>query len=98
MGNALRKIKIMLIPFNTICKKYDLKIKGLLHLGAHLLEEKADYDAKNISKVVWIEGNPTIAEQAKAKSDDIVHRVYNYLISDKDDEEVEFKVVSSAEC
>lgn len=97
MGNALRKIKIMLIPFNTICKKYDLKIKGILHLGAHLLEEKADYDAKNISKVVWIEGNPAIAEQAKAKSDGIVHRVYNYLISDKDDEEVEFNIANNGQ-
>lgn len=87
----------MLIPFDTIYKKYNLKIKGILHLGAHLLEEKADYDAKNISKVVWVEGNPNIAEQAKFKSDGVVHKVYNYLISDTDDEEVEFNIANNGQ-
>lgn len=87
----------MLIPFNTICKKYDLKIRGILHLGAHLLEEKPDYDSYKISKVVWIEGNPKIAEQAKAKADGIVHTVYNYLISDIDNEEVEFNIANNGQ-
>lgn len=87
----------MLIPFNTICKKYDLQIRGILHLGAHLLEEKPDYDAYKISKVVWIEGNPIIAEQAKAKADGEVHTVYNYLISDTDDEEVEFNIANNGQ-
>ena len=87
----------MLIPFNTIYKKYDLKIRGILHLGAHLLEEKADYDAKNISKVVWVEGNPIIAEQAKAKADGVTHTVYNYLVSDTDDEEVEFNIANNGQ-
>jgi FkbM family methyltransferase len=97
MGNALRKIKIMLIPFNTICKKYDLKIRGILHLGAHLLEEKPDYDTYNVSKVVWIEGNPKIVQQAKEKADGKVHIVYNYLISDTDDEEVEFNIANNGQ-
>lgn len=87
----------MLIPFNTICKKYDLKIRGILHLGAHLLEEKEDYDNHNISKVVWIEGNTDIAEKAKLKSDGNIHKVYNYLISDKDDEEVEFNIANNGQ-
>jgi FkbM family methyltransferase len=87
----------MLIPFNTIYKKYDLKIRGILHLGAHLLEEKPDYDAKNISKVVWIEGNPIIAQQSKAKADGVIHKVYNYLISDTDDEEVEFNIANNGQ-
>ena len=39
----------MLIPFNTICEKYNLKIRGILHLGAHLLEEKEDYESKNVN-------------------------------------------------
>ena len=87
----------MLIPFNTIYEKYNLKIKGILHLGAHLLEEKSDYDSKNISKVVWIEGNPKIVQQAKEKADGKVHIVYNYLISDTDDEEVEFNIANNGQ-
>lgn len=87
----------MLIPFNTIYEKYNLKIKGILHLGAHLLEEKSDYDSKNISKVVWIEGNPKIVQQAKEKADGKVHTVYNYLISDTDDEEVEFNIANNGQ-
>jgi len=87
----------MLIPFDTIYKKYDLKIKGILHLGAHLLEGKSDYDEKNISKVVWIEGNPDTVTQAKLIAGDSHHKVYNYLISDKDNEEVEFNIANNGQ-
>ena len=50
----------MLISLESIIKKYNPNIKGILHLGAHLLEEKSDYDRFNIKDVIWVEGNPNL--------------------------------------
>lgn len=82
----------MLIPFNSIFNKYNLKIKGILHIGAHECEEKNDYNQEGISddKIIWIEKNPLIAE----KMAKIVPNVYNALISDKE-EEVKFIVTNN---
>jgi FkbM family methyltransferase len=88
----------MLIPFSVIHKKYDLKVKGILHLGAHMLEEKSDYEAFGVSDIVWIEGNPEIADAAKKLlPSDSTQKILNYLISDTDDEEVEFNIANNGQ-
>ena len=46
----------MLIPFNLLLLKNN--IKGIVHIGAHELEELPAYLAKNIKKIIWIEANP----------------------------------------
>lgn len=47
----------MLIPFNylLILKK---KIKGIIHIGAHELEELPAYLKKEVKNIIWIEANP----------------------------------------
>ena len=47
----------MLIPFNYLLfiKK---KVKGVIHIGAHELEELKYYLSRNIKKIIWIEANP----------------------------------------
>lgn len=59
--------------------------KGVLHVGAHKCEEAAEYAA--YPKVMWIDGNDELC----AGNPNIV----NALISDKDDEEVEFIVTNN---
>jgi FkbM family methyltransferase len=78
----------MLIPLNHLAIKYNLKIKGVLHIGAHLCEEKDDY-LKYTNNIIWIEGNPDIANK--------FNDVYNYLISDKDDETVNFNISNNGQ-
>ena len=46
----------MLIPLHALVKKYNIKFKGVLHVGAHECEELNDYEryiARN--KILWIE-------------------------------------------
>ena len=47
----------MLIPFNylIILKK---KISGIIHIGAHELEELPAYLEKKVKNIIWIEANP----------------------------------------
>ena len=34
----------MLIPLHDLVKKYNIKFKGILHVGAHECEELKDYE------------------------------------------------------
>ena len=46
-----------------LIKFYDLlflkeKVKGVIHIGAHELEELEDYLKVNVNRIIWIEANP----------------------------------------
>ena len=47
----------MLINFNDLLFLSN-KVNGIIHIGAHKLEELPDYLKGNVSKVIWIEANP----------------------------------------
>ena len=47
----------MLIPFGALIK-YPKNINGIIHIGAHELEELKFYLDKKIDQVIWIEANP----------------------------------------
>jgi FkbM family methyltransferase len=47
----------MLIPLHGLVQKYNIKLKGVLHVGAHECEELNDYlEYLPINKILWIEG------------------------------------------
>ena len=58
----------MLIPIHELFKKYNVKITGILHVGAHECEEMGDYE-KYVSrnKILWIEALPNKVEICKNK-------------------------------
>lgn len=47
----------MLIPFKLIPNLKN-NIKGILHIGAHELEELPQYLSKGVKNIIWIEANP----------------------------------------
>lgn len=68
----------MLIDFKTCVSalnRLNLPVKGILHLGAHLCDEKNDYNANGVpdSNIVWIEGNPMLVDHLKAHGHTNVH-------------------------
>jgi FkbM family methyltransferase len=47
----------MLIPLHLLVQKYNIHIKGILHVGAHECEELTDYEHYiSRDKILWIEG------------------------------------------
>jgi FkbM family methyltransferase len=50
----------MLIDFRKLFPRYNIKPKGVLHLGANVGEEAPVYDELGIERVFWVEGNPEI--------------------------------------
>lgn len=73
---------------------FNLKINGIIHIGAHMCEEKIIYnnfiDDENI---IWIEGNEEIVNLVKKNNNKI--KIYNEIISDKDDEIVIFNIANN---
>ena len=47
----------MLINFNKLVF-FPKKVTGIIHIGAHNLEELSDYLKGNVDRIVWIEANP----------------------------------------
>lgn len=72
----------MLIPFDTLIKKYKLYIKGILHVGAHECEELNDYEkVVPRNKIIWVEAMPDKVRFCKNKYPNI--QIENAIVSDK---------------
>ena len=89
----------MLIPAAEIVEcleKHETRISGVLHIGAHNCEERAFYN--NFLKItddqiIWIDALPFKVEEALEKG---IPNVFHAVVSDKDDEIVEFKRAAQA--
>ena len=55
----------MLLNLKNLNKKYDLKIKGVLHIGAHFGQEFNTYEELNIKNVMFFEPLPHTFEVLK---------------------------------
>jgi FkbM family methyltransferase len=65
--------------------------KGILHIGAHICEEKSIYNMVGIddSNILWIEGNPDLIPK------DSINNIIQAVISNKDNEEVNFNITNN---
>jgi FkbM family methyltransferase len=87
----------MLIPFNTICKKYGFIPKGILHIGAHEMEERADYLSLGVNKIIWVDGNPDLVEKCRPNIDESHERMLHALVYSEDDLEFDFKITNNSQ-
>lgn len=88
----------MLINFDKICEKYGTP-RGILHLGAHLLEERESYINKGVKNILWIEGNSNLYNNIKFVNDDNkinYEKVIIGLISDENNIEVDFNLTNNS--
>ncbi len=55
----------MLFSFPELTKKYNMKINGIIHIGAHLCQELKWYNDFGImnDKIIWIEANPNLVKK-----------------------------------
>jgi FkbM family methyltransferase len=57
----------MLLNFEVLKNKYDLKINGVLHIGAHFGEEYQIYESNNIKNLIFFEPVPVTFEKLKER-------------------------------
>jgi FkbM family methyltransferase len=89
----------MLIPFKDLIEIYHIKPQTILHIGAHHGEELQDYMAYSPgSSVIWIEGNPQLIPILENKIKDLKnHFVFNYLVSDKNNDLIKLQIMSNTQ-
>jgi FkbM family methyltransferase len=89
----------MFIDLKTLIDRYSLNIRGVIHAGAHQLEEKQCYTSNNIHDVVWIEGNEDLIPACKQILSELnaPDPVLNYLVYDQDDVELNFKITNNTQ-
>jgi len=88
--------RYMLIPFDSLFKKYQIQAGGVLHLGANLGQEAHAYAQQGIRRVIWVEALPVIYFQ-------LVRATVAYpgstclcaCVSDRDGDEVTFHVANN---
>ena len=85
----------MLIPLKELYDKYNLNIKGVIHIGAYNAEEYPAYMECGVKNVIWIEALGKLAHRLKIRfEDDKTQKVINAVISDKE-EDVQFIITNN---
>jgi FkbM family methyltransferase len=89
----------MLINFEEIYKillSKNININGCFHIGAHECEEIDFYNKLGVKKedIVWIDAIPSKVNEAIIRG---IPNVYNAVITDKDDEEIEFNISNNVQ-
>ena len=85
----------MLITISELKNKFNINIAGILHIGAHTCEELSAYlqAGVNNENIYWIEALPELVERNKKQNNTI--KIYQAVISDKDDDMVIFNITKN---
>lgn len=87
----------MLIPISTLIQKYNLQIKGVIHVGASHAEEAESYLQCGIKKQLWVEAIPEVFdEMQKVISSNPDAIGINACVSDMPYKNVTFNVTNNA--
>jgi FkbM family methyltransferase len=87
----------MLIKFSEIVNKYG-RPKGIIHIGAHLMEERNDYKSQGLYNTIWVEANPKVYSNIEfVNNEPNNERVFNYAISDEDNKLYEFNITNNGQ-
>jgi FkbM family methyltransferase len=74
----------------SVVKQYVNDVTGVFHVGAHDCQEDSFYK-QFTSDIIWLDAIEEKVAQGKAKG----HRVFHATVTDKDDEEVVFKITNN---
>lgn len=87
----------MLIKFSHLLEKYEFTPIGILHIGAHEMEERKDYISHGIKNICWVEGNAELVERGTEKIDPNYEKLLHGLIYSEDDKVFEFKITNNSQ-
>lgn len=85
----------MLISFEYLCHKYGTP-KGIIHIGAHLMEERSSYLGKGVKDIIWIECNKNLYDQISSINSEN-EKIFNLLISNEDNKNEILKITNNTQ-
>ncbi len=84
----------MLIPFSDLLI-FKQKIKGVIHVGAHELEEMRSYLQKRVKKIIWIEANPFKYKFIEEKIQSHEHMILGKIAAGCSEEKVKLNIANN---
>jgi FkbM family methyltransferase len=88
----------MLIPIQQLRNQFQLKITGILHIGAHECEELVDYSRMGIpfDRTYWIEAMPDKVAFCRGRYGNGLH-IYQAVIDEEDGKKVNFNITNNGQ-
>ena len=88
----------MLISIQQLGHQFQLKITGILHIGAHECEELNDYNKVGVptDRTYWVEAMPDKVAFCRQRYGEGLH-IYQAVIDERDDEKVSFNVTNNGQ-
>lgn len=81
------------MPLPDLVAKYGMDIRGVLHVGAHLVEERDQYEQCQVGSVTWCEANPAVIPEIQATLAAYPNqRIVQALVYSQDGVELDFHV------
>lgn len=87
----------MLISFSKLCEKYSFIPSGIIHIGAHELEERQEYFSKGVNKIIWIEGNSNLVDKCISLINPDNEKILSAVIFSEDGKEFDFKITNNSQ-
>jgi FkbM family methyltransferase len=85
----------MLISLDSLMAKYNIQLKGILHVGAHECEELNTYETYlDRSRILWVEAMPAKVDLCKSRYPNLL--IENAIVSDKV-ESVRFNIANNGQ-
>lgn len=85
-----------MISFSSLLEKYGTP-RGVIHIGAHMREEKSDYISAGINELLWIEANPKVFASSLSKGLSDSELFFNEVIAHVDDQLLDFKITNNGQ-
>jgi len=76
-------------------KENDVRLSGVIHVGAHRGENLGEHEALGANKIVWVEANPDVYKEllVTLENSTLDNKTFCVACSDVDDEQVEFHII-----
>lgn len=87
----------MFIPLKDLKEKYNLNLENILHVGAHEAQELDDYILCGAKRIHWVEANTELSDKLVKRLDQSIHKVTNAVVSNKDNQEIIFKIANNTQ-
>jgi FkbM family methyltransferase len=86
----------MLIPFQELFKRHNIKPQGVLHLGANTGQEAEVYAELKIPRVIWVEAEPNLFRKLNERIKAFPgQRALRACVGEEDGKEVEFHIANN---
>jgi len=87
----------MLVPIRELVGDFNLRVSGVLHVGAHEAEEAIEYELFSWLPITWIEAQPELVSQLKRRLDATKHTVLEAAIYDENGKELTFHISTNSQ-